>query len=250
MEHREYESLANREEFYFWHVGRRELLSALLKRYLPRPSGNRIADIGCGTGGDMLFLRPFGKVSGIDSSSEALRLSASKGFTELFQGSAEHLPLPDHAYDLVVTLDVLEHVDDDGAAISEVFRTLVPGGLILVTVPAFQWLWSQHDRALHHRRRYLKSELCRKLREGGFEVRMVSYFVVLGAVMNGLRKCRDLVLGRGGENPRVYDVVFPPPINTALLFVLRLEHVFMRLFSLPFGSSIVAVAQKPSHHDA
>lgn len=247
MEHREYESLANREEFYFWHVGRRELLAAALKKYLPRPDSNRILDIGCGTGGDMLLLRSFGRVVGLDSSQEALRLSAAKGFDSLVLGSAEKLPFASGSFELVVALDALEHLDDDRAAAREAYRVLAPRGVFLVTVPAYPWLWSQHDRALHHKRRYLKRGLVRVLEDAGFCIRYGSYFVMLGAVANGLRKFRDKLFRRREEEPRVYDVVYPPFLNSALIWELRLEKMLVRLCPLPFGSSVAAVAQKSEY---
>lgn len=245
MEHREYESLANRETFYFWHVGRRELLAELLKKYLPEARPRSILDIGCGTGGDMLLLAPLGNVIGLDSSAEALRLSESKGFHLLKQGSAEALPLEDNSIDLVVALDVLEHIPNDEKATQEVLRVLRKGGIFLVTVPAYQWLWSQHDIALHHQRRYWKPDLCRMLRSRGFTLRYSSYFVVLGMCMNGLRKLIDRVRGSALKSAHVYDVVYPPFMNFLLLSVLRVERLIMRFSPIPFGSSIVVVAQKP-----
>lgn len=245
MEHREYESLARREEFNFWHVARRELLARLLRRHLPPKQEHQILDIGCGTGGDILLLKPFGRVFGLDSFDEALRLAAGKGFAELRRGSAERMPFPDASFDAAVALDVLEHLDDDVRSIREAYRVLRVGGIFLVTVPAYPWLWSQHDVVLYHKRRYFRSEVCRKLSEGGFVICASSYFVMLGALVNGFRKLRDSLFIRAGK-PHVYNVVFSSPVNALLLFILRLEQQLMRLFPLPFGLSIVVVAKKSS----
>ncbi len=245
MEIKEYGSLANREDFYFWHVGRREILKEAIFRSGIGVKNLNILDVGCGTGGNIILLKEFGRVTGLDSSEEALKFAKGRGFTQLIQANATKLPLPDNAFDLVSVLDALEHIKDDSGVIREARRVLRPGGLLLITVPAYQWLWSQHDEAIHHVRRYAKKELIKKLKESGFEIVESTYFVTLALPVTIYRKLRDKIFRKKHAPPQIYDVVFPAPINTILLFILRCEKLIIRFFSLPFGTSIMAVAKKP-----
>ncbi len=244
MEIREYQNLADREITYFWHVGRREILHEAIERHsYGVPSSRAILDVGCGTGGNMLLLKDYGSVTGIDFSDEAIRLAQGKGFATLCQADATKLPFDGHSFDLATSLDVLEHIPGDEIAIGEVYRVLRKNGLFVVTVPAYQWLFSQHDVALHHMRRYTKKEMTNKLKAAGFEIQQASYFVMLGVFMNGLRKVFDM-LRRTSASVHTYDVVYPDSVNTLLLSELRLEKKWLRFFPLPFGTSIFVVAKK------
>ncbi|MDP3935228.1 MAG: class I SAM-dependent methyltransferase [Candidatus Giovannonibacteria bacterium] len=244
MEFREYQSLADRETTYFWHVGRREILKEALLRYLKDPTNLSILDIGCGTGGNIILLKEFGNVTGIDFSDEALRLASGKGFDKLVCADATAMPFPDNTFDLVSALDTIEHIADDLKVVQESFRVLKRGGIFLVTVPAYPWLWSQHDEAIHHVRRYYKKGLVNKLKKGGFKVLESSHFVSLALPINLLRKLRDKFLRKEKESPKIYDIVFPPAINSILLFFLRCEKYWIRWLPLPIGTSIVAICKK------
>ncbi len=243
MEINEYRGLEERERAYFWNVGRREILREALRRnLLTMPSD--ILDVGCGTGGNMLLLRDFGSVTGVDFSPEALKFAGNAGFKSLMLGDATRLNMPDMSFDLVTALDVLEHIPNDAAAISEAWRVLKPGGIFLVTVPSYQWLWSQHDEVLRHVRRYNQKDLLGKLRAAGFVVLATSHFVMLAVIVNLARKLKDKIFGTAGTAPHGYDVVFSGPVNSVLLFLLRCEKFLMRYIPLPFGTSIMVVARK------
>ncbi len=244
MEFQEYQSLADRETTYFWHVGRREILKEALLRYLKDSTNLSILDVGCGTGGNIILLKEFGNVTGIDFSDEALRLAGGKGFDKLVRADATAMPFSDNTFDLVSALDTIEHIAEDLKVVQESFRVLKPGGIFLVTVPAYPWLWSQHDEAIHHVRRYYRRELVNKLKEGGFKALESSHFVSLALPINLLRKLRDKFLRKENEPSKIYDIVFPPAINSILLFFLRCEKYWIRWFPLPVGTSIVAICKK------
>lgn len=179
MEIIEYRRLFEREEFYWWNIGRREILKSALKRHLAPGRGFSVLDIGCGSGGNIKILGEFGEVTGFDISEEALTFAKThKAFKNLVQGNAEYLPFADASFDLVSALDVLEHMPDDRRAIQEIFRVLKKGGFALITVPAHHWLWSRHDEALHHLRRYTTDELRGKLLNAGFYIVWRSHFVI------------------------------------------------------------------------
>src|SRR5258708_16044342 len=138
----------------------------------PRP---RILDVGCGTGANLQMLAEFGAAEGVDVSAEALDFCRARGLGAVRQGAAESLPYGDTQFDLVTGLDVVEHLDDDVAGLSEMFRVLRPGGRVLLFVPALMFLWGVQDDVSHHRRRYTLAELKEKLGAAGLAVERASY---------------------------------------------------------------------------
>lgn len=245
MESEQYVEAAGREDSYFWYVGRREILADVLLRSVKEsPSADRkILDYGCGSGGNIAVLGRFGVVSGVDISEIALGFAQKKGFAELVRIEGLKTPFLEGSFDLVSSLDVFEHIEDDVATMKECHRLLKPGGILLVTVPAHQWLWSLHDVALHHFRRYSYKQLQEKLRLSGFEILEGSHFVTLAVPVNLLRKLREKLRRRP---PRIatWDVEFSPFINKVLLVALRVEKILMRYLPIPFGSSMIMVARK------
>ncbi len=247
MEFIEYQKLYEREIFHFWHVGRQEILGEALMRHLRSRVANKILDIGCGTGGNIFLLEKLGVVTGLDISEEALRLSKTRGFTNLILADATKMPFQNNAnFDLVVCLDALEHIVADEKVIGEAFRVLNVGGLFLVTVPAHAWMWSPHDEALHHVRRYSKKEILSKLELGGFEIVEQSYFIMPALPINLFRKCWDSLFNKKVTKKKAYDMIFPHFLNYILLSMLRFEKFLLRYISLPFGTSIMVVARKPA----
>lgn len=245
MELGEYKSLEERESFYFWHIVRREILRENLLRFLGGKRDNKILDVGCGTGGNMLLLKEFGAVTGLDLSDEALKLAKDKNFAQLIKGDATKMPFSNDYFDIVSVLDTLEHVEDDKSVFKETFRVLKSGGILIITVPAYQWLWSQHDEVLHHIRRYDRVDLVKKAEKEGFKILRSSHFVMLAVPINLFRKIRDKLFYKKIAAPKRYDIVFGPFINSILIFFLRCEKYLMRFMGLPFGTSIMAVVQKP-----
>ena len=162
-------------ETYWWFVGRIAILDGILRRLGRRyPT---VLDVGCGSGRNMRLLSRYADcVVGLDRSPVALRLAAQEGLPTM-RADAKAIPLPDGSVDLLSALDVLEHLEDDLAALREFRRVLKPEGLLLVAVPAYRFLWSEHDEALMHRRRYIASELHARLNRCGFRLIKRSYAV-------------------------------------------------------------------------
>jgi SAM-dependent methyltransferase len=241
----EYRIMAEKEAFHWWFVSRRHFFGGILKRYLrPRESRQSILDIGCGTGGNLPLLSRFGPVTGLDISDEALRFCQNKGFQKLIKGSAEQMPFPDNSFDLAGCFDVLEHLDNDSAAIGEIQRLLRPGGLALIAVPAFQCLWCPQDEYLHHRRRYSKKELIKKLKSVGLKILASDYFIIPTVPVIILVRFMERLLSRG-RRPHSYDFILPRPINAFMIFLMRLEELWRRFLPLPLGSSLYVLVQKP-----
>lgn len=236
----EYGQMYEREDHYWWFIARRQLALQLMTAH-PAPEGITL-DVGCGTGAMLSELTRRGPALGVDVSPEALKLCSRRGLTNAMEGDAQALPLADGSVARVVTLDTLEHVPDDREAAAEIFRVLKPGGVLIINVPAFRWLWGPHDVALHHHRRYTRRELVARLQEAGLTVERSSYsvfflfpIVVLVRLVDRFRRSEARV--------RLPEV--GPALNKLLVSLMRLEGLLLARVPLPVGSSVVAVARKP-----
>lgn len=249
MKHEEYERMYRFEDRYWWFIARRHLITSLLETYYPRDGRLQILDIGCGTGAMLDELVPFGTVVGADFSPEALQFCVTRGVgAELARADVRRLPFADASFDVVTAMDIIEHIDDDKAASCEIFRVLKPGGRLLVTVPAFPSLWSEHDEALHHYRRYTAPRLKDLFQRVGLTVDKLSYTVTtLFPAIWVFRQVSNLIPKRraGGEK-KANLVNFAEPVNTALLSLSQWETRMVHQVNLPFGVSVVCIAQKPA----
>ena len=165
------------EADHWWFVGRRLLFSDLIKG-LGLPRDAEILDVGTSTGTNLRLLRNLGfaRITGVDQSPDAIRFCAEKGLGAVRLGDVRSLQLPDRRFDLVLATDVIEHVDDEMAAIRELRRVLRPGGYLLLTVPAFRLLWGLQDEVSHHKRRYRIHQLLKTLADANLSVRQHFYF--------------------------------------------------------------------------
>jgi SAM-dependent methyltransferase len=241
MHPEEFHEMEALEESHWWFRGKRLLLEALLSLAGGGP-GPRILDLGCGTGGVLQALAPQGSAVGIDSVELALRFCRNKGLASVVQGSVLELPFRLASFDVCVLMDVLEHVDDEAALLTEVRRVLRPGGAAVISVPAFQLLWSQHDVTFQHRRRYRRNDLQARAREAGLQVEWCGYtnfFVFLPALV------WRVVRRWTGIAPRARTDFFRAPavLNRVLLSGYRLEAAMLRFSPFPFGVSVACVAR-------
>src|ERR1044071_3126948 len=181
MQQHTYSIMYEVEGAHWWFVGRRRILESFvhricgdLKRELnvERP---RILDVGCGTGANLEMLGQFGEAHGVDVSTDALAFCRARGLEHVRHGAAEKLPYEDGSFDLATGLDVVEHLDDDVAGLSEMRRVLRPGGRVLLFVPAFMFLWGVQDDISHHRRRYTRAELTDAIERAGLSVERSTY---------------------------------------------------------------------------
>ncbi|CAD6879863.1 FIG01152107: hypothetical protein [Methylomonas albis] len=177
MDNSTYEIEAQIEEQHWWFVGRRKLFSSII-RALAIPATAKILDLGTSTGTNLRMLRDLGftNVRGLDFCEEAIHWCREKGLGQVDQGDICDIPSQDNVYDLVLATDVIEHVEDDNKAISEAYRVLKPGGVAIVTVPAFSFLWGIQDSVSHHKRRYTRGQLENILTGAGFRLIDIYYF--------------------------------------------------------------------------
>jgi len=242
MNNNEYERMFTSEDDYWWFVSRRELVLDLISR-LPRSEGPLILDIGCGTGATASALQRFGRVLGVDYSPLALNCCKRRGLTSMVRGRAESLPMRDGCADVIVATDILEHLEDDARALVEFYRVLKPGGHAVITVPAYRFLWSEHDLALMHKRRYVAKELIERGTRAGFRVKKHSYalFFLLPLALGRLFQ-RRLPSGR---HPEAQLKPVPPWLNSWLIRFQRFETYLLRRVRLPFGLSVISVLERP-----
>jgi SAM-dependent methyltransferase len=246
MDSTEYNKMYLLEETNWWYSGRRWLIlkavGQLHKRFSDKSM--RILDAGCGTGINLRYLQTYGDAYGLDISKEALEFSRIRGLSPLICGSVDKLPLKKEFFDLVVALDVIEHIQDDVSAIRELNRVLRHDGCLIVTVPAFQFLWSNHDLAVHHKRRYTRSDLRDLLQRGGFIVERATYWNFL--LFLPVAAMRLLKRATPSEQNKQTDLAeLPAPINKILMGLLWVENSILGWFDLPFGVSVMCVCRKP-----
>lgn len=241
--YREYREIEDR---HWWFLGRRQIMLRLLDDNLARrPEGSlRILDIGCGTGTMVTHLMRYGRAYGVDMDHEAVVYCTERGLDVMVQASAGQLPFENETFDLVTMLDVLEHIVDDGAALTEARRILRKGGLLMVAVPAYRFLWGVQDEVSQHQRRYSSTQLQQRVRSAGLTVKRLTYFnTVLFPPIAALRLLRRIVPQVRSQNSD-FNVPAPGPLNRVLAAVLGSESAVVARVNLPFGVSILCLAQK------
>lgn len=248
MQATEIDRLAHFEEWYWWHRARQTIVARVLKRYMKGPRG-RVLDVGCGAGGTSTVAAAGGRLLGVDLGAEATVAAQARGL-EVARMDATDLGTQAGVFDLVVALDVLEHLDDPAAAAREFRRTLRPGGMLLVTVPAYQWLWSSHDVALGHRKRYTSQPLRALLASAGLEVELCSY--VMTAVLPPAIVVRLLERLPGRHAPADHEaesgyIALPRWLNSFLAWLVGLDGLLAGRVPLPGGLTVIAVARRPAN---
>ena len=242
MEYPQLKQIYELEDSYWWFVARRRLVRGLLSRYTAA-SDLKILDTGAGTGALMQSLADMGEVWGCDISAVALEFCRKRGLERLVQCSMEQMNFADASFDVVTSLDVIEHIRDDRQAVAEMYRVLRPGGLGVITVPALKFLWSGHAQVLHHLRRYHRGPLRRMLGAAGFEELRLTYVVSFLMPLMVIHRWWLRITSRGA--PRIGITPVPACIGRLFRDVQHLESFFVHTTGLPWGASLVAVVRKP-----
>jgi len=243
----EFDRMFELEQRHWWYRGRRSLVRAALDRFAGRKRPLEMLDLACATGGSMRFLGDYGSIRGVDISEETIRLCAARGIDTIVRGDALKLPFADGSFDVVLALDAFEHFEDDGLAMSEVFRVMRKGGLLVVTVPAFMSLWSPHDEAYHHYRRYRKAQLRGRLERAGFATERMSYSsMLLFLPVLLLRRLRSLRPRPVDDATSDFAVPMPWPLEPLADLATRMEIAVEKRVPLPFGVSLYGVMRKPA----
>jgi 2-polyprenyl-3-methyl-5-hydroxy-6-metoxy-1,4-benzoquinol methylase len=229
------------EKKHWWFVARQRIIQDILQSRLKLPSRSKVLDVGCGTGAILEMLATEFDAHGIDQSPLAIEFCKKRGLKNLHQCALEAFPQDTVDFDLVTFLDVIEHIDDDLAVLRLAHEILKPGGFALITVPAYKFLWSEHDEANHHKRRYGRAQLRGLLRSAGFTVKMISYYntILFPLALFARLASKALKL----STRKALDIP-PRPLNSILTWIFSFEKFFLRVAVFPFGLSIIALACK------
>jgi SAM-dependent methyltransferase len=238
-----YRELYELEDRHWWFRGRRAVIWGMLRR-AGLPAAPRILDAGCGTGRNLVEFGELGRAEGVDASEEAVEFCRRRGLDGVLRAPLDALPHDDGRFELILATDVIEHLDDDRRALAELRRVAAPGARLVLTVPAYSWLWSEHDVSMHHRRRYTLSRLQERTAAAGWQPAVRSYFfsALLPAVA-AVRIARKLLPGRPGRS----DLALAPPLlGRALELPVRAEaKLIERGVRLPAGVSVGMVCTAP-----
>ncbi|HEY5712046.1 MAG TPA: class I SAM-dependent methyltransferase [Allosphingosinicella sp.] len=238
MDRAVFDRMAEQDQVHWWYVARRRILADLITREADLPGDARILEIGCGTGHNFGMLGRFGKVDAIELDEAARRLASDRLGRPVGDAALPGLAgIEDGAYHLIALLDVLEHVDADRESLESIAVKLAPGGQILVSVPAYQWMWSAHDVAHHHKRRYSKKGLRAVAEAAGLKVAKIGYFNSLLFPLAAVVRLAGKAAGKKESD----DKVPPAPLNRLFTAIFGLErHVVGRL-PFPAGVSLFAL---------
>jgi SAM-dependent methyltransferase len=240
MEQELYDAIQTMEDHHWWFVARRAILKKILNRFYRRQGAGRVLEIGCGSGGNLRLLETYGRLSAMELDDGARALAASRNICPIKPGRLpDDIPY-DETFNLICMLDVLEHIDDDLAALRAVGEQLNNEGTLLLTVPAYRFLWGPHDVVNHHKRRYTIKELSTVAAKAGLKIRYASYFNTFLFPMIALSRLLGNIYHKEGS-----DLGLPPdPVNRFLAGFFSGERLFLPESSFPFGVSIVLVAGK------
>lgn len=243
MDRAVYERMAEIDGAHWWFVARRRIVTALIREQGPARPALKILEVGCGTGSNIAMLQAFGTVDAVEPDDLARRIASERSGLPIKGGYLpDGVALEDGHYDLIVLLDVLEHIPGDLEALTALRAKLAPGGRLMVTVPASPWLWSKHDVAHHHQRRYTEQSLRAVFEKAGFRVRHRSHFnTLLFPLIVAARGLGKLLKREGGD-----DAMPSPLVNRVLAATFGAERHWVARRSLPFGVSLALVAEPAS----
>jgi SAM-dependent methyltransferase len=236
-----YLEMAETETEHWWFRGRRDVIYSALQRLRLPLLRARVLEVGSGTGGNIEMLTQFGRVSGLEMDETALALTAKRtgGQFDIRAGRCpDKVPFDGEQFNLICFFDCLEHIPDDVASLARMRALLAADGAIVVTVPAYQWLWSAHDVYLHHCRRYSRASLIECAQAAGYRVERITYFNTLLFPLAAAARLLDRVIGRSRSSG---DAVPSGPLNDLLYRIFNWESRWLARRTLPFGMSLMAV---------
>jgi SAM-dependent methyltransferase len=235
------------EDKYWWFIARRRILEAAVKSLNLAPRSD-ILEIGSGTGGNLKLFSKYGNLFALESNDDAIALANKRGITEVLKGSLpDNIPYENNKFDLICLIDVLEHIDDDLGTLKNLHRLLKPGGKLLITAPAYKFLWSHQDEISQHKRRYIRSNLKNLISDAGFRVRYSTYFntfffpIVL--TVRTFKSIARSLLGKSVYEGNDYNMP-SEPVNRLMTAIFSLERHAISRIPLPFGVSIMVIAQQ------
>lgn len=237
-----YDRMAEFDATHWWYRGRRAVLDTVIRRHLALPAPANILEIGCGTGHNLAMLGGYGAVDAVEIDPTARAIAAQRLGRAVVDAPLPELPtIARGHYNLVGLFDVLEHVEDDVAALKHIGDCLAPGGKILLTVPAFPWMWSAHDVVNHHHRRYTKATLRDAVTKAGLRMDKLSWFNSILFAPAAAARLWGKATGKNDSD----DAQPSPTVNMILERLFGLERHLVGRFPMPPGVSLLAVISRP-----
>ncbi len=229
------------EEKFWWFQVRNKLVYELILRYCKIIPFSKVLDIGCGTGGFTKQLANSFEVIGLDSSDIAINYCRKRGLQNVLCGKLDDFDFKNEMLHMITLLDVIEHIENDEEMLKKANNILHDNGYIVISVPAYQWLWSNHDVLHHHYRRYTKKSLINLIKKQNFEIIYSSYFNTLLFLPALILRFWGKITGKKSktelDNPE-------PLLNPVFKFIFNLERKILKIFKFPFGLSIIVIAKK------
>ncbi len=242
-----YQDFYNLATKHWWFVARGKIILSIIDRFLPDGGSLEILDVGCGTGSFLKKLEKYGQAAGVDISEEAVKFCRLRGCTKVSVIKEEEgLPFKDNTLDLITAMDIIEHIDDDSAVLAECYRIIRKGGLLLVTVPAYDFLWGPHDEVNDHKRRYVARELRNKMEKAGFTVKKMTYFDAFLFPFFVLVRTGHRVSKMINSNYKAHSdlKMGSTVINYLLKTMFSLEGPLLKKLNFLYGASLLCVAEK------
>lgn len=230
------------ENKHWWFIARRKIIEGVIRSF-ELPPGSNILEIGAGTGGNLKMLSQFGNVRAVemDEYAREMAIRQTEGKIDIEYGRCpDAIPFGNIRFDLICMFDVLEHVQEDVQTLSVLRSRLTANGRLLITVPAYQWMWSGHDEFLHHMRRYTRRELGEKLQNTGYRTSKITYFNTLLFPLAAIVRVKDRITRKKVDS---VNRLPSPLLNDWLRKVFESEAGFVRDGNLPIGVSLLAVGE-------
>jgi SAM-dependent methyltransferase len=235
------------ESKHGWFVSKKRIILSFVEAYLNKNKKDlTILDAGCGAGLMLKDLQTYGKTFGMDYSEDAVKFS-SMGFDgEVRRGwLPDNVPYEGKKFDLIICLDVIEHIDDDKKSLEKIRDLLSENGVLILTVPALMFLWSKWDDLNHHKRRYNRKQLYDVMTQAGFQLNKISYYNSL--LFLPIAAVRLLKNALNNDSDKSDTDMPSPPVNFILKGIFSLEKFLLKIFNFPIGVSLIAVAKKNSN---
>ncbi len=248
MEPKDHQLMYDIEDFYWYWLGKKDMIKKLFNTFVNKKEQPEILDAGCGTGSILESLKGKGQLHGVDMSDYALKLCSKRGNFKLKVMDAQNLSFPKNSFDVIILSDIIEHVDNDKKVVEKCYEILRKNGTVIITVPAHQYLWNQDDVRLHHKRRYSKKML--KSLKGRFKIKKLSYIhffpyplALLARLKEKLipsNKSTELQIKNCLEKGKFFSVL----ANKTLLTLNKIENTLLQRISFPIGVGLMMVLEK------